>query len=118
MNHPRDVFSMGRSTSTRWEMERDGTTVRIAWGGDDDAFDPVTQIADVTVTLEYEGPDGAGALTDAAPQRCFTANELRALVAASGRFEIADIFGALDASVPFTSRPEAWRMVPVLRRLR
>jgi SAM-dependent methyltransferase len=59
-----------------------------------------------------------GSHEERAPQRAFTANELRALVAASGRFEIIGMYGSMSIEIPFGNEKAAWRMVPVLRRVR
>ncbi|MBN2053616.1 class I SAM-dependent methyltransferase [bacterium] len=116
MAHPRDVFGTGTSTHNQWRMEKDGTAVEMTWGRSDDAFDPVTQIRQVTVTMSFKGPRGDGSIIRAAPERCFTANEVKALVAASGRFELIIQYGAMDAGIPFTNDAIAWRMVSVLRK--
>jgi len=58
----------------------------------------------------------SGTITDKASQRCFTATEFDALVKISEVFEIAGIFGAMNSSVDFNNRNNAWRMVPVLRK--
>jgi hypothetical protein len=118
MTHPRDAFKVGTSTRDTWDTERDGVKVSVAWGTEADVFDPITQITDVTATMRYEGPEGSGVVTDRAPQRRFTANEIRALVIASGRFELATILGAMDVAVPLSNEKAAWRMVPVLRKVR
>jgi SAM-dependent methyltransferase len=118
MTHPRDAFRVGTSTHDNWDTERDGVKVSVAWGTEDDVFDPITQITEVTVTMRYESPEGSGMVTDRAPQRCFTANELRALITASGRFELAALLGAMDVTVPLSNEKAAWRMVPVLRKIR
>jgi SAM-dependent methyltransferase len=114
MSHPRSVFDIARSTVNDWEMNRDGVRVQIQWGSPTDVFDPITQITEGSVRLEYHDGDRHGVLESSAPQRCFTATEFEALVAASGCFEIAEIYGAMDA-VPFSNDPKAWRMIPVLR---
>ena len=116
ISHPRDMFGVGRSTRAEWERERDGIHLRIRWGCEDDPFDPVRQVRRVTTRIEYAGRGHSGSFTDRAEQRLFTANEFQALVAASGRFRIVEIFGALDTAVPFDNRPSSWRMVPVLQK--
>lgn len=41
MVHPRDIFSVGKSTCTTWE-ESDGTAhVAVQWGKEDDLYDPI-----------------------------------------------------------------------------
>jgi SAM-dependent methyltransferase len=118
MTHPRDVFKLGNSTMAKWEMDRDGTKVSIEWGSENDVFDPIAQTVDTTVTLGCEGQGESDVFTDCATQRYFTANEFQALVVASGRFEIVEIFGAMSVSIPFTNENQAWRMGPVLQKTR
>jgi SAM-dependent methyltransferase len=120
MSHPRDAFGTGASTHTSWTQTLDGWSVTTQWGAAGDAFDPITQQEQVTVTLDWTGPDGGGHLVDTARQRRFTATEFDALVRASGCFEAVERLGSLTPSeppVPFDDSPAAWRMVPVLRRL-
>ncbi len=116
MGHPRDVFGVGKSAGTDWEAERDGIKVHTVWGAPDDPFDPTTQISQVSVRLDYEDGDERGTLTDKASQRSFGANEFKALVMASGKFDIVEIYGAMELSVPFDNKKSAWRMIPVLKK--
>lgn len=116
MSHPRDAFGIGRSTNTQWTSEADGLRVDMRWGAQGDAFDPITQVDEVTVTMEWAGPTGSGQLVECARQRRFTANEFDALVRASGAFEIVEWLGSLTSSTPFSNDEAAWRMVPVLRK--
>ena len=117
MGHPRDAFGVGRSADSDWVIERDGRTVRTIWGLDDDPFDPITQITDVTVTMRWQKGEDRGEISEIAPDRRFVPNELRALVTASGRFEIVAELGALDPDLPVNNEKESWRFVPILRRL-
>jgi hypothetical protein len=97
-------------------MTRGETTVETAWGTKEDRFDPISQITDTTVIVNVTTGTEGYTLKETAPQRCFTGNEFAALVRASGRFEIAEIFGAVDSAIEFSNAKEAWRMVPILRR--
>lgn len=116
MSHPRNSFAVGKSTSTQWASEADGLRVDISWGGEFDAFDPVTQIDEVTVTMSWSGADGEGHLVERARQCRITANEFDALVRCSGQFDIVEWLGSLVPPLPFSNEPAAWRMVPVLRK--
>jgi hypothetical protein len=111
------AFGVGRSAESDWVMERDDTTVHTTWGAENDAFDPITQITDVTVTVRWRRGAERGTLTEVARERRFVPNEVRALVAASGRFEISAELGSLDPDLPVSNAKESWRFVPVLRRL-
>jgi SAM-dependent methyltransferase len=116
MSHPRDVFGVGSSTRSQWTSELDGWRVDMRWGAEGDAFDPVTQIDEVTVSMDWSGPEGGGQLVEVARQRRFTANEIHALVRADGHFEIVERLGSLAPVVPFSNEPLAWRMVLILRK--
>jgi SAM-dependent methyltransferase len=116
MSHPRSVFDIAASTVNEWEMEKDGAKVKIAWGHPDDKLDPITQLTNVSVKLEWEDGDKKGLQEDRSPQRCFTATEFAALVEASQVFEIVEWYGAMKLETPFTNEEQAWRMIPVLRK--
>lgn len=116
MCHPRDVFGVGWSTNSQWTSESDEWRVEMRWGAAGDAFDPVTQIDEVTVSMDWSGPEGSGQLVEVAQQRRFTANEIDALVRASGHFEVVERLGSLAPVVPFGNERTARRMVMVLRK--
>ena len=116
MSHPRDAFGVGASTNTHWTAEADGLRVELEWGAKGDAFDPITQVDEVTVTMNWSGPEGSGQLVERARQRRFTANEVDALVRASGQFDIVEWLGSLNPATAFGNDRAAWRMVPVLRK--
>jgi len=116
MSHPRDVFGTGTSTVSAWTAEEDGLRVEMHWGADGDAFDPIKQVDEVTVTMAWSGPSGSGQLVERARQRRFTANEFDALVGAEGNFDIVEWLGSLETDLPFGNEASASRMVPVLRK--
>jgi SAM-dependent methyltransferase len=115
--HPRDVFKVGVSAGSDWEMERDGLTLHTRWGRPGDVFDPTTQIIEHTVSFTWQRDGERNETVEVRPDRAITPNELRALVKASGRFEIAAEYGSLDPAIPFSNAEESWRYVPVLQRL-
>jgi SAM-dependent methyltransferase len=82
MSHPKSVFGATSSTVSEWEMEKEGTKVKVQWGAVGDTFNPLTQITNVSVRLEYEDGDKKGVIEDRSPQRCFTATEFSAFVCA------------------------------------
>ena len=116
MSHPRDVFSVGKSASTEWTEKQDDTEVAIKWGTEGDVFDPIQQTTMVTATLKFKTPDEQGEIVDRSEQRCFTFNEIDALVKASGCFEMIEVIGSLKPNVAFSNDKSCWRMVPVLRK--
>jgi len=117
MSHPRDVFSVGKSSSTEWTEKRENIEVSVRWGDANDTFDPIKQTTNVTATLKYETPTEAGEIIDRSEQRCFTFQEVDALVKASGCFELIDVLGSLKPNIPFSNDKTCWRMIPVLRKL-
>jgi SAM-dependent methyltransferase len=116
MTHPRAAFGVGKSANTNWTADADGLRVTTQWGAEGDAFDPIAQVDEVTVTMEWSGQEGSGRLVERARQRRFTANEVDALVRASGHFDIVEWLGSLAPAAPFDNDRAAWRMVPVLRK--
>jgi len=115
MSHPRDAFGVGASNDTHWTSEADGLHVTMRWGQDGDVFDPVTQIDEVTVTMDWSLAGDSGQVVERARQRRFTANEVEALIRASGDFEIVAWRGLLAPPLAFDNAPAARRMIPVLR---
>lgn len=116
MSHPRDVFSVGTSTLTTWEVTKGDLWTSVTWGDSADVFDPISQITDTTVHLKFKHNGVERELTEKAPSRCFTANEFKALVLAEGSFDIVEIFGAMKSDVRFSNDKAAWRMIPILQK--
>jgi len=121
MDHPKYIFGTEgmavHNFVSDWEMERNGKKVHFQWGAENDAFDPITQIRDVTNIATVTHGDETNVILDQAPCRCFNANEFLALVDASECFRVVDLFGAVDGDIPFDNSKEAWRMVPVLQKV-
>ena len=117
MAHPRDVFDSGKSCETSRKISKNKKMVEFIWGKDEDPFDSITQITEVSVTIRHDRDGWLSEIHDQASQRCLSANEFQALVEASGRFEIVDTLGSLDLRIPFNNDKKSWRMVPILKRL-
>jgi len=115
MSHPRDAFGVGASNNTHWTSEADGLQVTVRWGQEGDTFDPTTGVDEVTVTMDWSSAGNSGRVVEQARQRRFTANEVDALVRASGKFEIVAWGGLLAPPLAFDNAPAARRMIPVLR---
>jgi len=114
MSHPADFLTPHKRASTDWEMERGPLKVDISWGHPDDFFDPVSQITDVQVRLYAEGPDGPLELAVQAPQRCYTFQEVQALVRCQSDFKLVQTYGAFDTDFALDDE-RAWRMIVVLQ---
>lgn len=118
MDHPRDVFGVGTSTIDEWESCDGDTIVKTSWAPIKDSFDPITQLTRTEAHFEYSSPQGSGTILDTALQRCYGYQELRALVALSGRFAWHSTYGDFDAAVGFGNDKSSWRMMPLLRKIR
>lgn len=120
----------------------EGWQVQVAWGDEEDTFDPVAQVLQRTVRIRLQparntdvedgqdGPGGEGSVVPTAPpalpagvpleleeevpQRMWTFQEMLLLAGASG-FEVVGSFGAMDQEVGMDS-DDAFRMVVVLRK--
>lgn len=53
MAHPKEVFNIAKLTASKWESEREAIKVNIQWGLDNDVFDPISQITNVSVMINY-----------------------------------------------------------------
>lgn len=113
-SHPADLFGDERAGS-EWEMTRDGVTVRVRWGSDDDPFDPVTQIIETSVRLEVGDGDHSEVIEDRSRERIYTATEFAALVTLNGRFHMVARYGAMDPAIDL-HHPRAWRDICVLQK--
>ncbi len=116
MSHPRDMFSVGKSTDTEWQIDKDNLKVSMKWGDKNDYFNPISQVTNTSVILSCERNGKKRFIKDKAQQRAFTTNEFLALVKASDAFEVKEIFGAMDFNIPFSNEKNAWRMIPVLQK--
>ncbi|MFC1745736.1 hypothetical protein ACFL35_17215, partial [Candidatus Riflebacteria bacterium] len=72
----------------------------------------------VNVSITVTTADGkVKTIKHTGPERCFTTNEIKALVQASARFEIIDFYGSMKSDVPFSNEKKSWRMIPVLQKI-
>lgn len=122
MSHPRETFRLVDCSEEAWEVPLPGSgerTLRVTWGGEDDPFDPVSQVWEKTVTLDVLGPEKGSTplqrVREVVPMRQHTYQEVEMLSKAAG-FEVAATYGAMDRDVPIDD-DEAFRMVCVLRML-
>lgn len=124
-DHPRDVFGVGQSLKHEWESERDGIVVTSSWGSSRDRYDPISQIATVSVTMGLRRKSGSGAIaddhtlleTEEMPLRRLTYQELSLLIEMSQVFEPVAWLGSLEGRVPMSNVKESTRMIPVLKKL-
>ncbi len=117
--HPRDFYGdEGKSAETVWSMTRGDITVDSNWGGDDQKFDPMTEIDDVTVSFTVTTPDGTTHYDFPDRYRRCSIKTFEALNQLAGRFEIVDTYGAIDKNILLSNDKAAWRFVPIMRKLK
>lgn len=114
LSHPSDYFGT-RTAVSEWETARDGKTVYVKWGHDDDPFDPVTQITQESVYITVTENGRTTEIRDTSRSRIYTATEFEALVQSNGRFETVARYGAMDENIDL-HHPKAWRNVVVLQK--
>jgi len=115
--HPRESFADLESyVETEWAVETRGVRVEIAWGTENDPFDPITQRGETTVRVRVTEKGRTFEIEDHLPQKTWLATEMEAAIRASGVFALVQRYGALDATTPFDNSPRARRMVSVLRK--
>jgi len=139
LQHPQETFTMLECTRSTWKVPLDfnyrtadtlgddesppsstsEAYLKVLWGEEDDPFDPISQVRNLTVVLELVNPHDPATSTrisEVVPTRVFTAQEIDALAACCG-FEVTAMYGALDKDIPITDPEVAYRMVCVLRKI-
>jgi SAM-dependent methyltransferase len=117
--HPRDFFGEEEpSVKHAWQISRGDITVETNWGGDDQQFNPLTDVDDILVSYTVTTPDGITRYECPDKYRRCSLTTFQALVKLSGRFEIAAMFGGFDLNLPLTNDRACWRFIPVLRKIR
>ena len=108
--HPRETFRVDGVSEDGWEVPFEGGDLRVRWGAEEDAFDPLTQVRQASVVFETDGQS----ITDVVPTREYTLQELRLLADAAGFVDVAT-YGALDPEFVAADDDElAYRLVVVL----
>jgi SAM-dependent methyltransferase len=114
-DHPRILTAGGSAGAETWEARRGDTRVKVRMAPGRHGLDPVTQVRDLSITLEIQEGGKTEFIEDSAPVRVFTHQELRVLVKLSGVFDWVATFGDLSITQPFDMSEGARAMVPVLR---
>lgn len=101
----------------QWEQAEGDTTVRVFYLQHPESIDPVTQTFEDELVFVVEE---AGASQEIRGERTRTRlvmpQEFRALVEASGAFEIVGTFADFDLDKPLEPSTLSWRMVSVLKK--
>jgi SAM-dependent methyltransferase len=117
--HPKDFYGdkpVSDNAETSWTAERDGITVTTEWGGDHQHYDPLTEIDDVVIS--YTVTRNGTTVRHDCPEklRRLSLQTLNALVRLEGRFDIMNLLGDFDRSVPLDLSEESVRMLVVARK--
>lgn len=101
----------------QWEQTKDGTTVRVFYVQHPDSIDPVSQtFEDELVFVVEEAGQTREIRGERTRTRLIMPQEFRALVEASGVFEIVGTFVDFDFDKPLEPTCASWRMVSVLKK--
>jgi SAM-dependent methyltransferase len=111
--HPRETFRLDGVSEDGWDVPFEGGDLRVRWGAEEDAFDPLTQIRQASVAFET---DQGQSITDVVATREYTLQELRLLSKAAGFVDV-ETYGALDPEFVAADDDElAYRLVVVLTK--
>ena len=113
--HPRDVFGVGTSTDAKWTIAQDHESVTVHWGVGGPRLDPVTQLDDYEIEVQYESLDSSISFRESGQLRRYTTQEVALAALASGIFVEERALGAFDTNVPITDE-KAWRSILVYKR--
>ena len=123
--HPRETFAMIDCTKNDWtipledENEVESGELSIIWGDNDDEFDPITQVRQLTVEFrlssDTQQSEHLQNVRGVVPTRLFTAQEMDAL-AQLANFRVAAMFGSLENGVSVNDEDAAFRLVCVLQK--
>jgi SAM-dependent methyltransferase len=114
-DHPRILVGDAAQSVQTWDARRGDTLVRVRMAPGRHGLDPVTQVRDLSITLEIHEGGKIEVVEDSAPVRVFTHQELKVLVKLSGVFDWVATFGDLSITQPFDMSEGARAMVAVLR---
>ena len=101
----------------QWEQTEGETTVRVFYLQHPESVDPVTQTLEDELVFEVsEGGQTKTIRGGPTRTRLILPQEFRALVEASGAFEVVGTYGEFDMTQPFDRDTLSWRMISVLKK--
>ncbi len=101
----------------QWEQTQGDTTVRVFYLQHPESIDPVTQTFEDELIFAVEEDGHSREIHgERTRTRLLMPQEFRALVKASGAFELLGLFSEFDLDKPLESSSASWRMVSVLQR--
>ena len=103
----------------QWEQTEGDTKVRVFYVQHPESVDPVSQtFEDELVFTVEEGESSQEIRGGRTRTRLLMPQEFRALVTASGAFDIVGTFSEFDVDKPLSATNLTWRMVTVLKNIR
>ena len=113
---PRQWDQIG-SEVYQWEQTKDDTTVRVFYLQHPESIDPVSQtFEDELVFAVEENGQSREIHGERTRTRLILPQEFRALVVASGAFELLGLFSEFDLDKPLDVSSGSWRMISVLQK--
>ncbi len=101
----------------QWEQTQGDTTVRVFYLQHPESVDPISQtFEDELVFVVEEGGTSREIRGERTRTRLIMPQEFRALVEASGAFDLAGTFADFDLDKPIEPSCLSWRMISVLKR--
>ena len=101
----------------QWEQTENGTTVRVFYLQHPESADPIAQTFEDELVFEVTEAGQTQTIRGGRTRtRLLLPQEFRALVEASGVFEVVGTHGDFDLASPFDRETLSWRMVSVLKR--
>jgi len=117
LTHPRDFLGVEKSTLNQWMERRGDIVVEVDWDYEVHPVDPITQVQERLVKIEVQDGEKRRTFKMKQLNRILLPEELKALVAWSGAFEVVDIFGTYKEDIKLDKSRKSWRMIPILRKL-
>ena len=114
---PRQLDQIGNEVH-QWEQAEGSTTVRVFYLQHPETVDPITQTFEDELVFEIQKDGETQQEIRGGPTRTrlILPQEFRALVEASGVFDILSTHAEFDIDKPFDLASLAWRMITVLRK--
>ena len=101
----------------QWEQTQDDTTVRVFYVQHPETIDPIAQTFDDELVFEVHEAGGTQEIRGGRTRtRLIMPQEFKALVEASGAFNVLGTYGEFDPDKPLDVASLSWRMISVLRK--
>ena len=112
-------WEMMANETYQWEQEQDGIAVRVLYIQYPDSIDRAAQTFEDELVFQVNDHGAEREIRGGRVRtRLLLPQEFRALVAASGCFELLGTYHEFDLEKPYTQEHTSWRMISVLQRRR